>query len=139
MSVYDDMRKLNSDGYEEAYTNCNEYWKEKIRGKRAEMNTIDDKMDLSANIDIDELIKYWNAALPPLVDYADMVGAPEWAYGCRYVYEDPDGYFIKDTIAALKELKELRELVNDTIVQIESNNQKLLNMIHRNKDLLEGI
>lgn len=104
------------------------------RGKRAEMNPVDGTA--LSYVDLDELIKYWNNALPPLVDYADMVGAPEWAYGCRYVYEDPDGYFIEDTIAALKELKELRALINDTIVQIESNNQKLLNMIHINKDLL---
>ena len=82
------------------------------RGKRVKINPVDD----AACVDIDELIKYWNDALPPMVDYADMVGAPEWAYGCRYVYEDPDGYFIEDTIAALKELKELRALINDTIV-----------------------
>lgn len=107
---------------------------EKCRGKRAEINPIDDAMELSY-VNIDELIKYWNNALPPLVDYADMVGAPEWAYGCRYVYEDPDGYFIEDTIAALKELKELRQLVKSTIVKIEENNKKLLGMI--NKDFLK--
>lgn len=97
------------------------------RGKRIEINPVDDAA--LAYVDIDELIKYWNNSLPPMADYAEMVGAPEWAYGCRYVYEDPDGYFIEDTIAALKELKELREFVKDIIVQIEANNQKLLNMI----------
>lgn len=102
------------------------------RNKRIEMNPVDD----AACVDIDGLIKYWNDALPPMVDYADMVGAPEWAYGCRYVYEDPCGYFIEDTIVALNELKELKELVKGVTVQLEENNKKLANMIHLNKTMI---
>lgn len=86
------------------------------------------------NIEIDELIKYWKDALPDIVDYAEMVGAPSGHYGIKYVYEDPDGYFIEDTIKALKELKELRKLVKETILKIEENNNRLLDMI--NTDLL---
>lgn len=97
MSIYDDMRKLNSDGYEEAYENCNQYWRENKENP------------VNYGINIDGLIKYWKSALPPLVDYAEMVGAPAGAYGCRYVYEDPDGYFIADTIAALEQLKKIKE------------------------------
>lgn len=77
------------------------------------------------NMDIDELIKYWEAALPPLVDYAEMVSAPAGSYGIKYVYEDPDGYLIEDTIIALKELKRLRESVNNAISNIEENNKRL--------------
>ena len=91
MSIYDDMQKLNSDGYEEAYISCNDYWKEKVRGKRSEMNVVDD----AACIYIDELIKYWNDALPPMVDYADMVCAPEWAYGCNKVKEEIKQHFME--------------------------------------------
>jgi hypothetical protein len=61
------------------------------------------------NINIDELIKYWKDTLPPLEDYAKMVGAPESYYGQVYVYEDPYGYYADDTIAALEELKRLRK------------------------------
>ncbi len=81
------------------------------------------------NIDIDEVIKYWEDALPPLVDYAELVGAPAGSYGIKYVYEDPEGYFIEDTITALKELKRLRESVNNVISNIEGNNKRLLEMI----------
>lgn len=39
----------------------------------------------------------------PLQDYADMVGAPEFAYGCQYVYPDPEDYAIEAAIIALEE------------------------------------
>ena len=71
------------------------------------------------NIDIDELIKYWKNNLPDLVDYAEMVGAPVGCYGIKYVYEDPDGYFIEDTIKALEELKETRKFVDEIGKEIE--------------------
>lgn len=90
------------------------------------------------NIEIDKLIKYWKDALPDGVDYAEMVGAPAGYYGIKYVYEDPDGYFIEDTIKALEELKELRKLVSEAIIDIENNNNKLLNLIKiTNIDLKE--
>ena len=63
------------------------------------------------NIEIDELIKYWKDALPDIVDYAEMVGAPAGHYGIKYVYEDPFGYFVENTIEALEELKLLRERI----------------------------
>lgn len=88
-------------------------------------------MDDKYNMDIDEIIKYWEAALPPSVDYAEMVGAPAGHYGIKYVYEDPEGYIIEDTITALKELKQLREYVNDAISNIEENNKQLLEMLNK--------
>ena len=63
------------------------------------------------NIYLDEIINYWKDALPETVDYAEMVGAPEWAYGINYVYEDPEGYYIESTIAALEELKNTRKFI----------------------------
>lgn len=47
-----------------------------------------------------ELLK---AMQSPLQDYADMVGAPAWAYGCQYAYPTPEDYAIEDAITALKE------------------------------------
>jgi hypothetical protein len=67
---------------------------------------------MSKEINLDNLIEYWKSSLPPLMDYAEMVGAPAWAYGNSFVYEDPEGYMIEDTIKALEELKELREGIN---------------------------
>lgn len=44
----------------------------------------------------------------PLEDYADMVGAPAWASGCRYVYPEPEDYAIEEAIIALKEKQNRR-------------------------------
>ena len=66
--------------------------------------------------DINELIKYWESTLPQIVDYAKMIGAPSGYYGQVYVYDDPYGYYAEDTIAALKELQELREM-RDSILE----------------------
>lgn len=38
----------------------------------------------------------------PLQDYAEMVGAPYWAYGKKYVYPDPEDYAIEQAISALE-------------------------------------
>lgn len=63
--------------------------------------------DTERHITIDILLLYWKEQLPPLVDYAELVGAPAWAYGCKMVYEDDEGYMIEATIEALKKLKEM--------------------------------
>ena len=39
----------------------------------------------------------------PLQDYADMVGAPAFAYGYQYVYQEPEDYAIEEAIIALRE------------------------------------
>lgn len=39
----------------------------------------------------------------PLQDYADMVGAPVFAYGYQYVYQEPEDYAIEEAIVALRE------------------------------------
>ena len=63
--------------------------------------------DTERHITIDTLLLYWKEQLPSLVDYAELVGAPAWAYGCKMVYEDEEGYIIEATIEALKKLKEM--------------------------------
>jgi hypothetical protein len=73
----------------------------------------ENKKDSQINSDLDELIKYWKSSLPEKVDYAEMVGAEPVHYGHSYVYEDPDGYFIEYTIAALEELKDTRKFVSE--------------------------
>ena len=39
----------------------------------------------------------------PLQDYADIVGAPAFAHGYRYVYPEPEDYAIETAIIALEE------------------------------------
>lgn len=42
-----------------------------------------------------------------LQDYAEMVGASTWSYGCRYVYPDPEDYVIEEAINILKKSRKL--------------------------------
>ena len=44
----------------------------------------------------------------PLQDYADMVGAPAFAYGYRYVYPEPEDYAIEIAITALENQEKYR-------------------------------
>lgn len=39
----------------------------------------------------------------PLQDYANMVGAPAWTSGIRYVYPELKDYAIEEALIALKE------------------------------------
>jgi hypothetical protein len=63
------------------------------------------------NVNLDNLLGYWNQSLPDKVDYADLVCAPAFAYGYEFVYEDEYGYMVKDTIKALEKLKEYETLI----------------------------
>ena len=42
------------------------------------------------------------------VDYAELVRAPAFAYGYKYVYPEPEDYAIEEAIEALKELQQYR-------------------------------
>ncbi len=53
-----------------------------------------------------EAIEILKGMQSPSQDYADMVGAPAWAYGCRYVYPEPEDYAIEEAITALEEKAE---------------------------------
>lgn len=57
---------------------------------------------------VQEAIEILKGMQSPLQDYADMVGAPAWAYGCRYVYPEPEDYAIEEAITALKEKQNRR-------------------------------
>lgn len=55
-----------------------------------------------------EAIEILQGMQSPSQDYADMVGAPAWAYGCRYVYPEPEDYAIEEAITALEEKQNRR-------------------------------
>ena len=55
-----------------------------------------------------EAIEFLKGMQGPLVDYADLVGAEGFAYGCRYVYLEPEDYAIELAIAALEEQQSRR-------------------------------
>ena len=54
-------------------------------------------------MDTNDAIKFLKGMQGPLQDYADMVGAPGFAKGIRYVYPDPEDYAIEAAISALEE------------------------------------
>ena len=58
----------------------------------------------------DEAIEMLRAMQNKVVDYAEMVGAPDFAYGCKYVYPEPEDYAIEEAIEALKEIQQYREI-----------------------------
>ena len=58
-----------------------------------------------------DAIEFLKQMQNPLEDYADVVGAPGFAHGCKYVYPDPEDYAIDEAIAALK--KQIPEKVLD--------------------------
>ena len=51
------------------------------------------------------LLKKTKEMLPEQVDYAEMVGAPSFAYGKKYCYEDEWGYICEDVIEKLEKLE----------------------------------
>ena len=44
------------------------------------------------------------------VDYAELVCAPAFASGYKYVYPEPEDYAIEEAISALKEIQQYREI-----------------------------
>ena len=50
----------------------------------------------------EEAIQLLKGMQNPLQDYADMVGAPAFAYGYKYVYSDPEDYAIEIAVTALE-------------------------------------
>ena len=70
------------------------------------MNKIPDTKNVAKGIDIDSAIDLLKNMQNPKIDYADMVCAPSFCYGKRYVYPDPEDYAIEAAIVALNEKKE---------------------------------
>lgn len=57
-----------------------------------------------------EAIELLKGVQSPLEDYAELVGAPAFAYGHKYVYPYPQDYAIDEAIDALKEIQQYREI-----------------------------
>lgn len=70
------------------------------------MNRLTEKDDQGTITEIDEhtrhAIDLLKSMQNPLQDYADIVGAPAFAHGCRYVYPEPEDYAIETAIIAEK-------------------------------------
>lgn len=58
----------------------------------------------------EEMIELLKGMQSPLEDYAELVGAPAFAYGHKYVYPYPEDYAIGEAIEALKEIQQYREM-----------------------------
>lgn len=58
----------------------------------------------------EEAIEMLRGMQNKVVDYAEMVCAPAFAYGCEYVYPEPEDYAIEEAIKALKEIQQYREI-----------------------------
>ena len=58
----------------------------------------------------EEMIELLKGMQSPLEDYAELVGAPAFAYGHKYVYPYPEDYAIEEAIEALKEIQQYREI-----------------------------
>ena len=58
----------------------------------------------------EEVIELLKGMQSPLEDYAELVGAPAFAYGYKYVYPEPEDYAIEEAIEVLKEIQQYREI-----------------------------
>lgn len=58
----------------------------------------------------EEAIELLKGVQSPLEDYAELVGAPAFAYGYEYVYPEPEDYAIEEAVKALKEIQQYREI-----------------------------
>ena len=58
----------------------------------------------------EEMIELLKGMQSPLEDYAELVGAPAFAYGHKYAYPYPEDYAIEEAIEALKEIQQYREI-----------------------------
>ena len=71
----------------------------------------------------EEAIELLKGMQSPLEDYAELVGAPAFAYGYKYVYPDPEDYAIEEAIEALKEIQQYREI--GTVEQVRNQKHNL--------------
>ena len=58
----------------------------------------------------EEMIELLKGMQSPLEDYAELVGAPAFTYGHKYVYPYPEDYAIEEAIEALEEIQQYREI-----------------------------
>ena len=57
-----------------------------------------------------ETIELLKSMQSPLKDYAELVGAPAFTYGHKYVYPYLEDYAIEEAIEALKEVQQYRKI-----------------------------
>lgn len=57
-----------------------------------------------------EAIELLRSMQNPKQDYADVVCAPAFCTGFRFVYPEPEDYAIEEAIKALKEVQQYREI-----------------------------
>lgn len=55
-----------------------------------------------------ETIELLKSLQNPMEDYAEIVSAPAWAYGMRYVFPEPDDYAIEEAIEVLEKADKYR-------------------------------
>lgn len=58
----------------------------------------------------EEIIELLKGIQSPLEDYAELVGAPAFTYGHKYVYPYPEDYAIEEAIKALEEVQQYRKI-----------------------------
>ena len=77
----------------------------------------------------------------PKQDYADVVCAPAFCTGFRFVYPEPEDYAIEEAIKALKEIQQYREIgtVEECREAIEKQKaKKPLLVSKKKKKIMEG-
>lgn len=69
----------------------------------------------SGKVEVKEIISLLKNMQSPLQDYAELIGAPYWAYGKQYVYPDPEDNAIEQAISALEKEERYKwhDLKND--------------------------
>ena len=58
----------------------------------------------------EKMIELLKGMQSPLEDYAELVGAPAFTYGHKYVYPYPEDYAIEEAIKALEEVQQYRKI-----------------------------
>lgn len=74
------------------------------------------KNNMDEMASIDSAIKILRNMQNPRIDYADMVGAPVFCYGKRYVFPEQEDYAIETALIALNE-KKARNIHRNNVVE----------------------
>ena len=70
-----------------------------------------------------EAIELLRSMQNPKQDYADIVCAPAFCTGFRFVYPEPEDYAIEEAIKALREIQQYREI--GTVEQVRNQKHNL--------------
>lgn len=83
--------------------------------KRNSSRIIWDVKERGGKVENKETIRLLKGIQAPLQDYAELIGAPYWAYEKQYVYPDPEDYAIEQAISALEKEERYKwhDLKND--------------------------